>query len=145
MGGGVELAKVQAGLRARNTANRVDVDLLHARYVDHHTGVAHRRAGDVVATAANGDEQISRSGEGDGCDDIIGTSAINHRGGSPIDHPVPDPTRLVIVGIVRNDQIAANGLPELRDIRGLQTRLGPGVVLKPESAHRIFPFATPYR
>src|SRR6185437_14560266 len=62
----VELSQVQAGLRARNTANGVDLDPLHARYVDHHARVAHRTAGDVVAAAANGDGQVSRSGEIDG-------------------------------------------------------------------------------
>jgi hypothetical protein len=44
---------------ARNAANRIDLDALHARHIDQDATVAYRTASDVVATGANGDEEVS--------------------------------------------------------------------------------------
>jgi len=54
----VELSQVQPGLRTRDTADRIDLDLFHAGEVDHQSGVTHRTTGDIVATGANSEEQL---------------------------------------------------------------------------------------
>ena len=75
MGGGVELSQVQTGLCACDAANGVNLDPLHARQIDHHAGIAHRSAADVVAAAANRDEKVPGSGKIDGRDDIVRSGA----------------------------------------------------------------------
>ena len=58
-----KLAQVDAGLRARRARARVDLDALHRREVDDDAAVDGGEAGDAVAAAAHGDEQLLAAGE----------------------------------------------------------------------------------
>jgi len=134
----VELSQVQASLRTRYAPNRVDFDAFHARYVDDDTTVAHRRARHIMSPCANRDEQVPGSGEIDRRYDVVGSGAINYHRRSLIDHSVPNPALLVVAWIVRNNQFAADRLPEQRDIR-VQYTPGRGIVGKLKIIHRDFP------
>ena len=57
--------------------------------------------GNVVATAAHGDEQVVVAGQFDSMHDVGGTEALDDERGLAIDHGVPDLAGLVIGGIAR--------------------------------------------
>jgi hypothetical protein len=86
----IEVGQRGAGLDASRAGRRIDVYRFHQGQVDEETAVAHRMAGDVVAAAAHGNEQLFVARELDRMDDIGGAEATHHEAGPPVDHGVPD-------------------------------------------------------
>ncbi len=95
----VELAPERTALRARRLAGRVDVDALHRREVDHQRIVGDGAPGDVVAAAANRDVEALRASEADRVGDVRGVPAARDQRRPPVDHPVVDTSRVVVLGV----------------------------------------------
>ena len=83
-------SKSPASRRARRARRgcRIDVDRFHRRQVDQEAAVAHRGAGDVVAAAAHGEQQICRARTLPRARRRRRRSAHDRR--TPVDHRVPD-------------------------------------------------------
>jgi hypothetical protein len=64
-------------------------------------------AGDVVPAAAHRDQQPLVTRQAHGGHNILDSGAAGDQGRSPLDHPVPDGTGVVILCIVWADQLAA--------------------------------------
>ncbi|WP_456756601.1 hypothetical protein [Bradyrhizobium sp. USDA 4461] len=97
--------------------------------------VANRGAADIVAAGTDGNRDRSRPREIDRRNDIVGAGAIDDRGRTPVDHAVPDLSRLVIGHIARNDHFAAHRSPQNGDVGRLQGQFGVGSFGKPSCVH----------
>src|SRR5688500_137899 len=93
----VELGERAAGLDHGNLVAGVDVHVLHQRQVDDDAAVAECAAGNVVAAAAHGDEQLVLSGEADDALYVTRVDAAYDHRGFAVDHRVPDAAGLVVV------------------------------------------------
>ena len=102
---GEERARLDVGAPGRG----VDADLPHLRQVDHHAAVAHRRAGDVVAAAADRDLESPLAGEADRRRHVRGVGAAHDDRRPAIDHRVPDGAHGVVGGIAGQDDGALHG------------------------------------
>jgi hypothetical protein len=91
------------------------VHALHRRAIDHEPAFAHRVAGDVVAAAAHGEQQVVRPCETDGVHDVRRPFAPDDQRRSLVDHLVPHLARRVVGGIAPPQQIAAQAGAELLD------------------------------
>jgi hypothetical protein len=107
--GPIDVGEERAGFDLRPTGRGVDADLRQLRQVDHHAAVAHRRAGDVVAAAADRDLESPLAGEGDRRGDVAGVGAAHDHGRPAIDHRVPDGAHGVVGGIAGPDDGALDG------------------------------------
>jgi hypothetical protein len=85
----VELMPVGAGLDARALGGRVDTYRFHCRQVEHQPTVAGGLAGDVVAAATHGQQQLVVSREIDGLHHVAGTGGTHDGRGVAVDHAVP--------------------------------------------------------
>jgi len=92
----VEVRERGAGLDASRGGRRVDPHRPHQGQVDEEAAVADRIAGDVVAAAAHGNEQLFVAREIDRVDDVGGAQAADHEGWTSVDHAVPDRTSGVV-------------------------------------------------
>ena len=72
MGFAIQVAERRAALDPRRTPCRVDEDRPHPGQIDHEAVVAQGAPGDIVASAADGDEKIVGARELDRVDDIGG-------------------------------------------------------------------------
>ena len=112
--GAVDVDPGGAGLHLHLAGRRIHLDLLVRREVDHHAAVAQRRAGDVVATAADRQRQAAVAGEPDALGDVTGVARPDDQGRAPLDHGVPDPARLGVAGVPgparRTAQASGEGL-----------------------------------
>src|SRR5439155_1401137 len=70
LGLAIQFLPQNAALRAHGARFRVDVDPLHRREINHHSGVDRRAARDVVFAAADGDFQVRGVGQLDGVGDV---------------------------------------------------------------------------
>src|SRR5579871_5718558 len=125
--GGIKLTKIETSLRPRGAFRRIDLNLLHAREIDDKTLVAHRCAGDVVAAGSYGEEQIARPRKVDRGNDVVRSSTIDDRAGAPIDHAVPDFSRVVIGHVSWHDHFTADRPPQASD-RGVQVQCAAAVL-----------------
>ncbi len=119
LGLAVEVAERAAGLGARGPRRGVDRHAAHEREVDHQAAVADGEAGDVVAAAAHRDQElmVARAKRTAGTTSAV-PSAAHDQARAPVDHRVPDPARLVVVGVLRAEHGAAESAPEgLQDLR----------------------------
>ena len=102
----VQLAPEDTGLGAHGALLRVHFDALHRRQVDHHPAVVDRVAGQAVAAAAHGNEQVVFAGVGDGRHHIRRGFATGDHCRPPVDHAVPDLARLIVAGVAIPQQTA---------------------------------------
>ena len=79
----------------------------HRRQVDDDPAVAHRGAGHIVTSAANGDLEIAVAGEAHRCGHIGGATAAGDQPGPSVDGAVPYGSGVVVLGLVGDDHIAA--------------------------------------
>ena len=99
----------------RRSADRRST-LLHQRQVDHQPVVADRVAGDVVAAAAHGEQEVVVGRESDGVLNVGRAGAAGDQRRAPVDHGVPDRPRLVVAGVGRAEQEPRELLTELTDL-----------------------------
>ena len=112
MGLAIELAEEHPRLHAHAACARVDVDALHAREIDHEAAVAQRAPADVVAAAAHRDEEVVLAGEPHRGDHVRQPRAARDQPGMLVDAGVPDPPRLLVLGVAGANQPAAERVPE---------------------------------
>jgi hypothetical protein len=87
-----------AGLDLHATGRRIDLDASRGREVQHQAVIAERGAGDVVAATADRQRQAAVPDEADAGGDLVGILGPDDQRRPALDHPVPDPVRLVVVG-----------------------------------------------
>ena len=92
LGSGIEIRKRGTPLDGDAACVRVDARGLHLREVDYDTVVAHGIAGNVVPTAADGEDEPIVSCKVYGKDDVRRRSAPSDERRVLIDHGVPDLT-----------------------------------------------------
>jgi hypothetical protein len=91
---------------------RIHAHVTHRRQVDHQAVIAHTQAHCVVAAAAYREKQLLLAREVDGGLHICHVNAPRDETGSPVDHPVVDLSRVVVLRIARGDELAAQIGPE---------------------------------
>jgi len=102
----VDVAPQRTPLHPGPAAGGVDPHRPHGREVDDYPVVADRRAGDVVAPAPNGDLQVVVSRESRRPGHVRGPAAPGDQPGVPVDRAVPHRSGVVVVRMVRGDQLA---------------------------------------
>ena len=107
LGGPVDLAPGGAGLHAGGSGGGVDVDGPHRGEVDDQAVVADGAAGHLVAATADGRDGAMVPCDSYGLDDVGHVGAARDDGGVAVDQPVPDPTGLVVGGVITVDDLAA--------------------------------------
>jgi hypothetical protein len=107
LGFSVELSPGDPRLSTRGALDGIDPNTLHCRQIDHQPAIADRVPGDVVAAAAHRHQQPVVPGEIDRPDHVRRAAAAGDQCRPPVDHAIPDPPRVVIAGIVRSQQRAA--------------------------------------
>jgi hypothetical protein len=112
VGGVVEVAPGGAALHAGGTTLGVDPHPTHGGQVDDQAAVVGGEAVDVVAAAADRDEQVLLAGSVDRGDDVGGVGAAGDRRGVPVDHAVVDRSGGVVAVAGRLDQLAAQALTQ---------------------------------
>src|SRR5262245_46981052 len=88
------------------------MDALHQRQIDRQPAVAKRVARDVVSSATNGDRKLVLSGEEHAARHIVAVGAAHDHGGTFVDRPVPDLSRLVVSSVIGREKLASERLPE---------------------------------
>ena len=115
LGGRIELREVGASLHERAPAGRIDLHLSHPRKVDDHPAIARRETGDAVPAAPHRDRQAALACVPDRRHDVVnGRAAGDHRRAAVGDR-VPHRARLVVLRVVRADDLAREAWAELRD------------------------------
>ncbi len=92
----VHVTEETAGLSARHRCSRIDPDAAHERHVEHEPAVAHGKSCDVVSTAFDGQRQAVLARNVDTRHDVGHSETPDDQRRTPIDHCVPDRTRLVV-------------------------------------------------
>ena len=102
----VELGEQRAAADARDAPLGIDVGAAHPREVDHDAVVAGREAGDAVAAAPDGDDELLLAGEAERRDDILVPRRPHDQRRPAIDHAVPDRARGVVARVAGADDLA---------------------------------------
>ena len=105
-GGRVDVAEQAAAARVHQLAFGIDGHLAQAGQVDGQAAVRHGLARHVVAAAADRGRQPVLAGHGDRGHHVLGAGAAQDQAGPPVDHGVPDQPRLLVVRVVRADDVA---------------------------------------
>ena len=105
--GAVDLAPGGAGLNAGGSGGGVDVDGPHGGEVDDQAVVADGAARHLVAATADARDGAMVPCDSYGLDDVGHVGAASDDGGVAVDQPVPDPTGLVVGGVITVDDLAA--------------------------------------
>ncbi len=103
---GVEPGEVRAAADPGGARLGVDVDAADRCEVDHDPVVAGGEAGDAVAAAADGDDELLLAGEAERSDDVVSAGRLHDQRRPPVDRAVPDRARRVVAGVVRADHFA---------------------------------------
>ena len=114
--GVVELGEQRAAAHAGGAPLGIDVGAAHPREVDHDAVVAGREAGDAVAAAPDGDDELLLTGEAEGRDDVVGARRPHDQRGPTVDHAVPDRARLVVAGVVGAHDLARESVGQLAQV-----------------------------
>ena len=114
--GVVELGEQRAAAHAGGAPLGIDVGAAHPREVDHDAVVAGREAGDAVAAAPDGDDELLLTGEAEGRDDVVGACRPHDQRGPTVDHAVPDRARLVVAGVVGAHDLARESVGQLAQV-----------------------------
>ena len=105
--GDVELAEEGAAIRPGDAGPRIGLDPAHVREVDDETAVGTREPGCGVTAGLDGDLEVVLAREGDGSRDLPGVRRTRDDRRSPIVDRVPEPTRLVVGGVIGRDDVGA--------------------------------------
>jgi hypothetical protein len=114
----VEIAQLSTCLSLNRAVHRIDINRRHLGEIDDKTTITHRSPCNVVASASDRDKDARALDEFDGGNHISDPATAGDQGGVPIDHSVPDGSRLVISAITLPDEIALERVLKRND-RGL--------------------------
>jgi hypothetical protein len=103
----VDISPQGTTLDEGRAVDEIDRHGAHRRQVDGDPVVAHRRAGDVVASASHGDLEITVAGEAHRCGHVGGAAAAGDQPGSSVDGAVPYGSGVVVVMVVGGDEVAS--------------------------------------
>ena len=109
----VELGEQRAAAHAGDAPLGIDVGAAHPREVDHDAVVAGREAGDAVAAAPNGDDEVLLTGEAESRDDVVGARRPHDQRRPTVDHAVPDRARRVVALVVGAHDLARETVRQL--------------------------------
>ena len=102
----VHLGPVAAALGADRARIGIDGDRSHSREIDHEPFVAHREAGDVVAGAANRDDQALVDCKPDGVRHVARVGAPSDQPWPPIDRRIEDRACSVVPLVAGCEELA---------------------------------------
>ena len=102
----VDVAPQGAALDVGRALDGIDRDGAHRREVDHDAVVAHRGAGHVVAPASYGDLEVTVAGEAHRRGHVGGAAAAGDQPRSSVDGAVPDGSGVVVLIMLRGDDVA---------------------------------------
>ena len=105
-GGRVDVAEQAAAARVHQLAFGIHGDVAQSAEVDGQAAVRHGLARHVMTAAADRGRQPVLAGHGDRGHHVLGAGAAQDQAGPPVDHGVPDPARLLVLGVVRADDLA---------------------------------------
>ena len=108
-GGVIDVSPGAAGVGADGVILRADRGAAQQRQVDDQGVVPDAEACRVVAAASDGDLDAMLAAETYAGDDVGDVPAARDGGRVLVDHGVVDGARLVVPGISRRDQVAAQG------------------------------------
>src|SRR4029434_3895578 len=94
----VEFTPGHSALRARCATDRINVNTLHERHVEHQPIVADGPAGDVMTAAADGQFEPVSARAVYSVNDVGVARAAANKCGPAIDHPFVSPPYLVVPG-----------------------------------------------
>ena len=114
----IELAEERAAVCAGDAPLGVDGHAAEPREVDDEAAVGGRVARGAVTARPDRDLEIVLAPEPDGGGDIGDVRWPDEDRRSPVEHRVPDATRLVVPGVARRDDLATEGLAEAVDVSG---------------------------
>ena len=117
MAGVIDVALGAAGASPHRAACWVDAHALHRGEVDDQSIVAAAKSGAIVATAANGDQQIVVAPKVNCTDDVRNVCATRNHAWALVDHAIVERASLVIALILRFDDPAAQASSEIRNRR----------------------------
>jgi hypothetical protein len=101
-GGTIELTDGHARLHPSRGSDRIDVDALHQREVDHQSAIGDRLAGDAVTAPSHRDLESFASAQVDRMGDVCRVQTARDHGGVLVDKPVVDAPSLVVPGVARS-------------------------------------------
>ena len=118
LGTAIEIDEVGAAIRPSGPRRGVHGRPTHARHVEDHAAVARREAVDAVAAAADGQREALVAREPNRRRDIVDLGRPHDERGPPVVQRAPHPTRIVVAGVGRLDDLAFERRAELIDRRG---------------------------
>ena len=124
LGGAVDQPPVRARADPGGPGVGIDANPLQSGTVDDQAAGDDRRAGDAVAAAPNRDIEAVIAGERDRRGHVVDGLAVGDRRGILVHHPVPDPARVGVRVVVRDDEIAVEPVREGRKRERRRCRYG---------------------
>ena len=122
----VDVGQCATGLRASRTAKGIHPHASEQRHVDHHAGLAYRKAGYVVSTPANGHEKLVLVCKTYRIDHVDSPRAANDQTGPTVDHRIPDLAQVIVFRVFGSQNWASEyGLERLKNL--LRDVHGPAV------------------
>ena len=116
----IEVAPRDPCLRAHRSLCGIDADASERREVDDQAAVTGTEPRDVVAAAANRQEQIVVAREPQRLQDVRNARALHDNRGPLIDEPVPDAARLLVLAGALDEHAAGHAPGERVDHRGFE-------------------------
>jgi hypothetical protein len=110
--GAVEVGPRRPAAAAGAARGRIDDDVAHRAEVDHQGVVGDRRPGEVVSAPAHGESDALPARQRDRVGHLVRRATAHDQRGPAIDVAVPDAARLVVAGVVRYHDLAAELLAE---------------------------------
>src|SRR5207253_5583605 len=104
----IEIRVVASGVRIGYSSLGIDTYRAKARQVDQHPVVAERVSGDVVASAANRNQEIVLAREANRLHHVAGAQRLDDDTRPPVDHAVEDAASPVIRRIARPKDAAVD-------------------------------------
>ena len=113
----IELREERAAGDAGRPLLGIHLCASHPRQVDDDAVVARRQAGDAVAAAPDGDEEILLARVPKGRDDVVGMRRPGDQRRIAVGEPVPNRARRVVARVAGPDDLAVEAAVELRQRR----------------------------
>ena len=138
LGRGVDVGEERAGLDAGGALDGIDRDGAHLREVEQERVVGDGEAADLVAAAADRQDQAVVAGEVHRGLDVAGRGGADHQAGMAVDHRVPERAGVVVAGVAALGHGAAQADAQGVDRGGLN-RAGAAVEAFQCHSHVRFP------